>query len=81
MSVRMNNYERRVVDALRNHLSKREAEEAIYDIREGLYNDMYEQIRPDHIVENGKIKRVYPPIKKIIWAYFNDRWDVFSPEV
>ena len=33
MSVRMNNYERRVVDALRNHLSKREAEEAIYDIR------------------------------------------------
>lgn len=82
MSVRMNNYEKNIVEGLRrNGLSKRAAEDAIYAIREGLYNDMYEQIRPDHIVENGKTKRVYPPIKKIIWAYFNDRWDVFSTEV
>ena len=81
MSVRMNGYERRLVEALRNHLSKRDAEEAIYEIREGLYGDMYEQIRPEHVAdERGKITHSYPPIKKIIWAYFNDRWDVFSAE-
>lgn len=82
MSVRVNNYEKNIVDGLRrNGLSKREAEEAIYEIREGLGYDMYEQIRPEHVVnERGKITHDYPPIKKIIWAYFNDRWDVFSEE-
>lgn len=75
----MNGFERQVVNRLQMQMSKREAENALYEIREALGEDCYDQIRPQNIVgANGKITREYPPIKKIIWAYFNDRFDVFE---
>ncbi len=75
----MNEFERQVVNRLRMQMSKRDAENALYEIREALGEDCYDQIRPQLIAgANGKVTKEYPPIKKIIWAYFNDRFDVFE---
>ena len=74
----MNRFERQLVNRLQMQMSKREAEEALYEIREALGEDCYEQIRPQIVVGvNGNTTKEYPPIKKIIWAYFNNRFDVF----
>lgn len=77
----MNGYERQLVDRLRYHMSKREAEEALGIIRRGLDEDGG-QIRPVNFVDSftGKITKEYPPFKKVIWAFFNDRFDVFEKE-
>lgn len=79
MSMMMNGYERQIVNRLQMQMTKKEAEDALREIREALGDDCYDQIRPRLVVgQNGEISKEYPPIKKIIWAYFNDRLDVFE---
>ena len=87
MSIMANSYERQLLNALQNHMSKREAESALYDIRYEMYGDSYISIRPEKVVDNkGNISEKYPTIKSIVWAYFNDGFEkigypIFEEEV
>lgn len=70
--------ERQVANKLQRYLTKREAEDAIYDIRQSLYGDIDEEIRPMHIVtKSGRIIDDYPSIGKLIYAYEHDDYSAF----
>ncbi len=75
MSLRTNNYEQSVINRLQRDMSKRDAEEALMEIREGLYGDPYSQISPINSVSNGNITREYPELRYIIWAYYNNNYN------
>ena len=78
-AMRMNAFERQLVNRLQMQMSKREAEDALREIREALYDDIYHEIKPQYMAQqDGSVKKEYPPIKKIVWAYFNDRLDVLK---
>ena len=77
----MNHYERNLVEKLQCSMSKREAQDALMEIREGLYGDCYEMIRPLHFCDNhGKVHHDYPRIKDLIEAYYSDNFERFLVE-
>ena len=77
----MNGYERNIANRLQRQMSKREAEQAICDIREGLYGDPYEQIHPTHKVDRyGKMEEEWPEQRYVVWAYFHDDYSRLNKE-
>ena len=75
MSLRTNNYEQSIINRLQRDMSKRDAEEALMEIREELYGDPYSQISPINFVSNGSIIREYPELRYVIWAYYNNNYN------
>lgn len=76
MSIRVNHYEQQLMNALQRQMSKREAENALLEIRASMYGDSYTQIHPTHRVnERGQTRDDYPTIKSIVWAYYNDGFE------
>ena len=71
MSIMINGYERNLMNKLQMRMSKREAEEAIYEIREVLYDDIYHMISPVHYIdENGKLHNDFPNPNALVEAYW-----------
>ena len=68
----MTGFERTIDYVLQNYhfFSRRESEEAIYEMRNGLGVDKIHQIK------NGDTgKGEYPTVKAMIWAYYNDGYN------
>ena len=58
---------------------KREAEEAIYEIREGLYDDCYKMITPIHYIdEDGNQHDEFPNTNALIEAYWIGDYSSFG---
>lgn len=77
MSIRCNQYERNLVNRLQRNMSKREAENALYEIRLNLYNDEYQEISQEITYDNyGHSKFNYPPVKALLWAYYNGNYEI-----
>ena len=56
MSIMINGYERNLMNKLQTRMSKKEAEEAIQEMRDALYDDIYHMISPIHVIdENGNL--------------------------
>lgn len=73
MSILMNNFERNLKNVLQREMSQKEAEEAIQEIRFGIYGNYYHKIQPviyKDKNDNEKVK--YPNINTIIKAYYSD---------
>ena len=78
MSIMINGYERNLMNKLQMRMSKREAEEAIYEIREVLYDDIYHMITPIHdIDENGNSHNEFPNPNSLIKAYWTGDYSQF----
>lgn len=78
MSVMMNGFEKHLCGKLQAWMTKREAQNAVLEIREGLYDDCCTMIGPVHIIEpNGEMHEDFPDIGELINAYYTgdyDRW-------
>jgi hypothetical protein len=62
-------------------MSKREAEEALRDIRYGMYGDEDEQIHPTIVIDSyGHKEKRWPEQRFIIWAYFHDDYSRLAVE-
>lgn len=70
MSINCNSFERRILGVLQHHMSKREAEMTLRDIRDDYMGDEYEMIRPEHrVYPDGSTREVYPSIHELIKDY------------
>lgn len=69
MSIMMNNYERCLVNYLQKDMSKKDAENALYEIRENLYGDRYSQIKKRVCIYPEGSDNRYPNIDKLVDAY------------
>ena len=79
MSIMMNNYEKNLMNKLQRDMSKKEAEEAIQEIRFGLYRNYYRKISPIIYTDNnGNTTESYPNIKELIDAYYSDDYSKFK---
>ena len=78
MSIMVNGYERNLMNKLQMRMSKREAEEAIYEIRVALYDDIYHMITPIHVIdENGNSHNEFPNPNSLIKAYWTGDYSQF----
>lgn len=79
MSIIMNNYEKNLMNKLQKDMSKKDAEDAIIDIRFGIYKDYYHKISPIHYCDNhgNIIKESYPNPNDLISAYYSDDYSDF----
>ena len=78
MSIRVNNYEKNIINKLQMTMTKKEAEEVIYEIREELYDDIYHMISPIHYIdENGKLHNDFPNPNALIEAYWTGDYSQF----
>ena len=81
MSVNANAYERKLLSCLQQDLSKREAEQALYEIRASLYGSPYTMIRPIHLVDDrGHEQDKYPDVWVLINAYETGDYSSFETE-
>lgn len=73
MSIYLNNFERTLRDILQREMSINDAEEAIQEIRFGIYGDFYHKISPTvHVDKNGNEYEKYPNMNDILNAYYSD---------
>lgn len=78
MSVNCNSYEKNLMSRLQRDMSKRQAEQALRDIRYELYGDSYEQIRKNTTISGDCSESRYPDINKLMKAYYNgDYSDIY----
>lgn len=76
MSVRMNGYEQNLKNKLQRDLTRREAENAILEIREALYGDSYTQIHPIYIGhDNDTVSKRWPSVNALVNAYYSGDYD------
>lgn len=81
MSIRMNSYEKNLAYTLQRAMSKREAEEAILEIRYELYQDRYKEISPMLLHTPGGIKKIYPDKRSLLNAYYSGDFSEFLNNV
>lgn len=73
MSIYLNNFEITLRDILQREMSRSDAEEAIQEIRFGIYGDFYHKISPTvHVDKNGNEYEKYPNMNDILNAYYSD---------
>ena len=78
MSIYINSFEKNLMDKLQRDMSKKDAEEAIMDIRFGLYRYYYHIISTVHYCdEKGNVENKYPTTKELIGAYYSDDYSKF----
>ena len=78
MSIRANGYEKNLINKLQRSMAKKEAENAIYEIREELYEDCYHMISPIRYSDNyGNLHDKYPDPNALIKAYRSGDYSKF----
>ena len=79
MSIMANRYEKGILNKLQREMSRREAEDALYEIRESLYNNCYEMIGPVYYLDDhGNVQHDLPDQKELLQAYWSGDYSKFK---